>query len=99
MAGPDRVRPPFQRLTVVAGAALVIDALVLALVGLHLRRPLLVGIGLVSLLLAMLLYRAWRGHQRRWAALTQARHAVRDEARAMAETLRRAGGSDRPGQG
>lgn len=83
-------RPPFYRLTAAAGIVLVVDAVLLGVLGLRSGRPVLIGISLAAMLLAVLLLRLWRAHARRWAAVRDARQAVQDEVRALASLVREA---------
>ena len=89
MAGSARTRPPFFRLTVGAGVVLVADAIFLGVLGIRTGRPSLIWIAALSLAGAGLLFWLWRLHRRRWATLSEARLAVQDEVRALAELVKR----------
>ncbi len=77
--------------TWVAVGALVLNAGLLGAAGLVAGRPLLVAAGGVAALGAVTILLAWRRHLRHLASLAEDRRALRDEALALRELIRRPG--------
>lgn len=75
--------------TGVAMAVLVLNALLLGAAGVVAGRPWLFAGAVVCLAAAGLVYLAWRRHQRVLAELAGDRQALRDQALAMRDLIRR----------
>jgi len=75
--------------TWVALAVLVLNAVLLGAAGLVAGRPALLVAAGVALMAALLVAVAWRRHQRTLSDLRAERHALRDEALALRELVRR----------
>lgn len=85
---PDR--PPRGRaLTYLAVGFLLLDGALLALAGLWSRRPGLIAGAIACGALAAAVLLLWRRQQRLLSEMAEAREAVRMEARALRELLRR----------
>ena len=73
------------------GAAVILgfDGAVLVALGVWASRPLLVAVGLALGVAAVLVLVSWRAQRRRLDEIRSARRELRDEARAIADLLRR----------
>jgi high-affinity Fe2+/Pb2+ permease len=87
--GPRPAPVRGRALTIIAVALLALDGGLLLLAGLWGRQPGLMAFGAGLLLAALLVVLLWRRHRRTVAEIAAAREAVRAEASALRDLVRR----------
>ncbi len=81
------MKPPSRALTTLAVGVLSLDALLLVYGGVELRRPILIGVGVLCALVVLLVLIGWRRYRRTLTELDSARRELRAEVESIRELL------------